>query len=123
MSAGLPQLVLREADESILRLNAISRTMFAYDLGDLSGSIPTLLKNISDGPDGPDTTLTRIATVVINAFPKLMGLPNPMKTWANMLQTELGKIAGDVWGPVERIGSLEGLDARVLEVLSAFRYA
>ena len=40
-----------------------------------------------------------------------------------MLQTELGKIAGDVWGSVERIGSLEGLDARVLEVLSAFRYA
>ena len=34
--------------------------------------------------------------------------------------TELGKIAGDVWGSVERIGSLEGLDARVLEVLSAF---
>ncbi|KZV72230.1 cytochrome P450 [Peniophora sp. CONT] len=99
-------------------LNAISRTMFAYDLSDPTGSIPTLLKNISDGPDGPDTTLTRVAAVVIGTFPKLMGLPNPMKTWATMLQTELGKIAGEVWGSVERIGTLEGMDARALEVLS-----
>ncbi|VDC04240.1 unnamed protein product [Peniophora sp. CBMAI 1063] len=99
-------------------LNAISRTMFAYDLSDSTGSIPSLLKNISEGPTGPDTTLARTAAVIVSTFPQLMGLPNPMKSWATMLRTELRKIAEAVWDSAEEIETLEGMDARALEVLS-----
>ncbi|KAI0029798.1 cytochrome P450 [Vararia minispora EC-137] len=101
-----------------LSLNGISRTMFAYDLSDPTGRIPTLLNKFSSGPGDEDTTLKRLASLVISANPLLMNLPNPFKEWADMLRTELGTIAQKVWGAVEKGESLEGLDARVLEVLS-----
>ena len=95
-------------------------TMFAHHITASTGpnSVKMLLKNISDGPSGEDTIANRIAAVVIETCPQLLAVPNPMKTWATMLRTELGKIAQEVW----EIGSLNegvgGMDARVLEVLS-----
>ena len=102
----------------IISLNAISRTMFAYDMSDPNSSISTLLKSISDGPDGEDTTLARAAMLIIGAFPRLQSLPNRMKSRAAKFHTELSNIAESVWGSVETIGTLEGMDARALEVLS-----
>ena len=100
-------------------------TMFAHHITASTGpnSVKTLLKNISDGPSGEDTTANRIAAVVIETCPQLLAVPNPMKTWATMLRTELGKIAQAAWSSTEHIESLEGMDARVLEVLSMFLYA
>lgn len=96
-------------------------TMFAHNLSATSGSdsIASLLDNITNGPDASeDTTLNRLATVIIGAFPRLLNLPNPMKRWADMLRTELGKIAQEVWDEAERNEVVGGMDARVLEVLS-----
>ncbi|KAI0345465.1 cytochrome P450 [Trametopsis cervina] len=101
-------------------LDAISMTMFAHNVsgGDGPNSVKTLLKNISDGPSGGDTTLSRVAVIVIGLFPQLLALPNPLKKWAMMLRTELGKIAQEVWDTGKTNESVGGMDARVLEVLS-----
>ena len=99
-------------------------TMFAHSVtaSDGPNSVKTLLKNISDGPSDEDTVADRIAAIVIGMCPQLLAIPNPMKKWATMLRTELGKIAQEVWD----IGSLNedvgGMDARVLEVLSKYQY-
>ena len=100
------------------RLNAISMTMFAHNIADSSDSVASLLGKIANGPHPPDTTLNRLAAIIIGAYPRLLMLPNPMKRWANMLQAELGKIAQDVWDAAERNEVVGGMDARVLEVLS-----
>lgn len=102
----------------LCRLNAISMTMFAHNVCDSSDSVASLLEKIANGPHGPDTTLNRLAAIVIGAYPRLLNLPNPMKHWADMLQVELGRIAEDVWDAAERNEVVGGMDARVLEVLS-----
>ncbi|KIP02439.1 hypothetical protein PHLGIDRAFT_39271, partial [Phlebiopsis gigantea 11061_1 CR5-6] len=84
-------------------MNAISMTMFAHNLSISTGSqsIATFLDSITNGPDDTSTFANKLAAVVINAFPRLLSLPNPMKRWADMLRTELGKIAQDVWDASE----------------------
>ncbi|KAI0083055.1 cytochrome P450 [Irpex rosettiformis] len=101
-------------------LDAISMTMFAHSVtaSDGPNSVKALLKNISDGPSGEDTAANRIAAIVIGMCPQLLALPNPMKKWATMLRTELGKIAQEVWDIGSRNKDVGGMDARVLEVLS-----
>lgn len=95
-------------------------TMFAHNLSISSGSvsITALLDNFSNGPHDEDTTLNRIIATVIGAFPRLLSLPNPMKKWADMLRSELGKIAQEVWEAAERNEVVGGMDARVLEIFS-----
>ena len=104
------------------RLDAISMTMFAHSVtaSDGPNSVKTLLKNISDGPSDDDTTTNRIATIVIGLCPQLLAIPNPMKRWAVMLRTELGKIAQEVWETGTRNEDVGGMDARILEVLSQY---
>lgn len=97
-------------------LDAISMTMFAYNLSASTGTIPELLSNISNGPSQEDTLANRLAGLLISSFPSLLAMPNPMKTWATKLRTELGAIAKDVWD--NGIDGVEvGMNARVLEVL------
>ncbi|KAI0310795.1 cytochrome P450 [Amylostereum chailletii] len=116
---GPDDVAIINVSESLhaLSLDAISMTMFSHNLSTSSSSIPTLLNNISNGPSDEDTTLSRIATLVIGAYPRLLNLPNSMKTWADMLRTELGKIAQEVWDAGQRNESVGGMDARVLEVM------
>ena len=97
-------------------------TMFAYNITAADGpkAVKNILKNIADGPSDEDTLTNRTATVVIGAFPKLLALPNPMKTWATMLKTELGHIAQETWDMGKKNESVGGMDARVLEVLSMY---
>ncbi|KAI0319617.1 cytochrome P450 [Amylostereum chailletii] len=104
-------------------LNAISMTMFAHDLSASSSTIPALLANLSNGPSEEDTPLNRIAAVVVGAYPQMLSLPNPMKTWANMLKTELGKIAQEAWDAAQRDETVGRMDAKVLEVLNQDRKA
>lgn len=118
---GSEEYVVLNVSEALhsLSMNAISMTMFAHNLSISTGSqsIATLLDNITNGPDDTSTFTNKLAAVVINAFPRLLSLPNPMKRWADMLRTELGKIAQDVWDASERNEVVGGMDARVLEVL------
>ncbi|KAI0034614.1 cytochrome P450 [Vararia minispora EC-137] len=118
---GLEKCIIVDMAKDLhrLSLNCISRTMFAYDLSDPTGRIPTLLEKFSGGPE--DTIFTRLALLMISVNPQLMNFPNPFKEWANMLRTELGTIAQKVWGAVEKGESLEGQDAKALEVLSQQR--
>lgn len=93
-------------------------TMFAYDLSASTGTIPRLLSNISNGPSEDDTLSNRIAGLMISSFPRLLTLPNPMKTWATELRTELGAVAKDIWD--DGVSGVEaGMNAKVLEVLRA----
>lgn len=93
--------------------------MFAHNLTSSDGpdSVKTLLKNISDGPSDEDSTSNRLIEIVINAYPQLLALPNPMKKWATMLKAELGTIAQNVWDTGIVNESVGAMDARVLQVL------
>ncbi|KAA1477772.1 cytochrome P450 [Dentipellis sp. KUC8613] len=95
-------------------LNAISMTMFAHDPNASAGTIPTLLRNITNGPSA-DNTFTRVMGILVGKFPQLLALPNPMKTWAGLLRTELGKIASEVW---EEGQGDPNMEAKVIRVLS-----
>ncbi|TFY52764.1 hypothetical protein EVG20_g10413 [Dentipellis fragilis] len=97
-------------------LNAISMTMFAHDPNASAGTIPTLLRNITNGPS-VNNTFTRLMGVLIGKFPQLLSLPNPMKTWAGQLRTELGKIANEVWEESREDASME---AKVIRVLNKY---
>lgn len=94
-------------------------TMFAHNLSASTGTIPELLSNISNGPSQEDTLANRLAGLLISSFPSLLAIPNPMKTWATKLRTELGAIAQDAWD--NGIDGVEvGMNARVLEVLRGY---
>lgn len=96
-------------------------TMFAYNLSASTGTIPDLLSNISNGPSQDDTLANRLAALSISSFPSLLAIPNPMKTWATKLRTELGAVAKDVWD--NGMDGVEvGMNAKVLEVLRESLY-
>lgn len=105
---------------NILSLDAISMTMFAHNITAAEGpnSVKTILHTMLSGPSDEDTLTNRIAMVAIGAFPKLLALPNPMKSWASKLKAELGRIAQEVWDVGTRNATVGGMDARVVEVLS-----
>ena len=95
--------------------------MFAHDVNAHAGSesVADLLIKITNGPPDEDTYWNRIAAIVIGAWPELLNIPNPMKHWADMLRTELGRIAQDAWDAAERDEIVGGMDARAIEVLRA----
>lgn len=98
--------------------------MFAHNPSASSGadSLATLIHSVTNGISEEDTTLNRLAAITIGAFPSLLNIPNPMKRFATMMR-ELGKIAEEIWDAAERNEVVGGMDARVLEVFSAYGFS
>ncbi|TFY80391.1 hypothetical protein EWM64_g3618 [Hericium alpestre] len=97
-------------------VDAISMTMFAHNLSAGKEDIPGILHNIMNGPN-VDSIAARCIGIFIGMFPQLLALPNPMKSWADKLRTELGKIANKVW---DEGCSDAGMDAKIMQALSMF---
>ena len=97
--------------------------MFAHSVSTSEGpnSVKAIFKNLSEGPSDEDTIVSRLAVAIIGMYPQLLAiLPSPMKKWAAMLRTELGRIAQEVWETGKRNEDVGGMDARVVEVLSKY---
>ncbi|KAE9405485.1 cytochrome P450 [Gymnopus androsaceus JB14] len=95
-----------------LTLDAISMTMFSYDLTTAKSNIPILLQKITNSP--PSGKLMILLESLAEKFPVMLNLPSPMKSWCNTLRKSLGVIAEDVWSGREGAG----MHAKLLNVLS-----
>lgn len=84
--------------EACLSLDAISKTTFAYDIAQSDQSIPTLLTKITEVPQ---STTAFVMGALVDAFPVLLKLPSPLKHFADMLRSELVKIADKVLSQTE----------------------
>lgn len=98
------------------RLDAISMTMFMHNLSASKGKIPALLHQMSNSPTGNFWTI--LLETFASLFPYLLYLPSPIKTYANTLRTEFGKIAQDVWAGKDG----GGMHAKVLDALGRFSF-
>lgn len=97
-----------------LTLDAISMSMFMHDIGATNNTIPDLLQKFTNAPQ--ETMLALFMGTIVSAFPRLLTLPSPMKTWAGNLRSELRSIAEGVWRGAT--SDAAGLDAKLLRLLN-----
>ncbi|KAL0577419.1 hypothetical protein V5O48_004585, partial [Marasmius crinis-equi] len=90
------------ADVHRLTLDAISMTMFSYDLSTGKRDIPNLLAKITHSP--PDGAADILLGSLAEKFPAILKLPSSMKQWCDNLRGALGEIAREVWSGREGIG-------------------
>ena len=89
-------------------------TTFSCQLSDpSSGEISDLLLKLSKPPDREAST--HIMRALIEAFPFLMKMPSPIRTWATNLKSELGKLAESIWNGA-RNGEADGMYSKVLDL-------
>ena len=82
-----------------------------HNLSASEGKIPALLHQMSNSPTG-DFWMILLETFA-SLFPYLLYLPSSIKTYANTLRTEFGKIAQEVWAGKDG----GGMHAKVLDAL------
>ncbi|EPQ51799.1 hypothetical protein GLOTRDRAFT_48029, partial [Gloeophyllum trabeum ATCC 11539] len=95
-------------------LDAISMSMFMHDIDATNNTIPDLLQKFTNAPQ--ENMLALFMGTIVSAFPRLLTLPSPMKTWAGNLRSELRSIAEGVWRGAT--SDAAGLDAKLLRLLS-----
>ncbi|KAG7442327.1 cytochrome P450 [Guyanagaster necrorhizus] len=95
-----------------LTLDAISMTMFMYDISTSNSDIPTLLHKITDSPAGKLSDI--IPSAFASRFPIILRLPSPMKRWCDDLRSSLGAVARNVLSGKEAAG----MHAKLLNSLS-----
>ena len=57
-----------------------------------------------------------ILRALVEAFPIIMKLPSPMKTWASNLKTELRRLAESIWAGAKN-GEADGMYSKVLDLI------
>jgi hypothetical protein len=96
------------------RLDAITMTMFMYNVSASDSNIPALLNQMENS--FKIGYLSIILEVLVSMFPVLINLPSPMKKWTVLVRAELLVMAEDMWSGKESVG----MHAKVLDSLSAF---
>ncbi|GJJ08426.1 hypothetical protein Clacol_002642 [Clathrus columnatus] len=100
----------------VIRLDAISMTMFMHNISASEGRIPSLLHEITNSPTGDYFTV--VAETLASLFPSILLLPNPLKSYTDNLRKEFTVIAEEVWSGKHGAG----MHAKVLDALGPDHY-